>query len=277
MLEPSEREAIAAYYLEMDSSFAHWGSPPAYEMHYGYKESPSADHFESLARMNAVVAELAGIGPHDAVLDAGCGVGASALWLAMHAGARVHGISLSPLQVAKAEQVAAQRGLAERPRFSVQDYTATAFPDRSFDVVWAMESLCHAPRKDEFLREAHRLLRPGGRIVVADYVLARSSLGRVELAVLRAWADGWVMAMPPTQHRFAEMLARAGFSEPHWYDLTDAIRCDAHEMYRRGHAGLEEDRRSATQRRIAHVEACMAQKVALDRALWRYVVVVGAK
>lgn len=277
MLERREREAIVAYYREMDSSFAHWGSPAAYEMHYGYKESATADHFESLVRMNAVVAEFAAVRPMDFVLDAGCGVGATALWLAAHRGAVVHGISLSPLQIAKARRTAAQRRLAERVHFSAQDYTATAFEAGSFDVVWAMESLCHARRKEEFLRESRRLLRAGGRIAIADYFQPRESLGADDFDTLRAWSDGWLMSTPPGVRRFRDLLASAGFCDVRTHDLTDAIRFDAEEMHRRGREGLRQDLMGATPRRLAHVQACIAQKLALDRGLWRYLVFTGVK
>jgi cyclopropane fatty-acyl-phospholipid synthase-like methyltransferase len=275
MLEASEREAIVAYYREMDSSFAHWGGPAAYEMHYGYKESASADHFESLARMNAVVADLASVRPLDVVLDAGCGVGATALWLAENRAAVVHGISVSDLQIGKARRAAVSRGLASRVHFSVQDYTATEFADASFDVVWAMESLCHARRKEEFLRESRRLLRAGGRVAVADYFLTREPADACDHAALRTWAAGWAMSTPLGEGAFKDLLRDCGFRRVRSHDLTDAIRPDADEMCRRGREGLLEDVLHATPRRLAHVQACIAQKQALDRGLWRYLVFVG--
>ena len=277
MLRASEREAIVAYYREMDASFAHWGRPGAYEMHYGYKTSPASDHFDALARMNAVVAELADVRAGDVVLDAGCGVGATSLWLVEHGGVSAHGVSLSPLQVGKAAREAALRGVGTRAAFSVQDYTATDFAAGSFDVVWAMESLCHAPRKDEFLAEALRLLRRGGRIAIADYFRARAALRPEERSALRAWADGWAMALPPPADRFRRRLEQAGFRDVRCHDLTPYIEPDAAEMHRRGRGGLAEDLAHASPRRLAHVRACMAQKLALDRGLWRYLVFTGTR
>lgn len=277
MLNANEREAIVSYYREMDASFAHWGRPGAYEMHYGYKTSPASDHFDSLARMNAVVADLAGVRADDLVLDAGCGVGATSLWLAAQRGVAAHGISISPLQVRKAARAAAARGLSRRARFSVQDYTATAFAAASFDVVWAMESLCHAPRKDEFLREALRLLRRGGRVAIADYFRERDALRAEERRTLRTWAHGWVMAIPPTAWDFRRRMEAAGFADVRCHDLTPFIGPDAAEMHRRGREGLAVDLAGASARRLAHVRACMAQKLALDRGLWRYLVFTGTR
>ena len=52
------------------------------------------------------------------------------------------------------------------------DYTATGLDESSFDVAWAQESACHAPDKKAFTSEMARVLRPGGRIVMAEYVVA---------------------------------------------------------------------------------------------------------
>lgn len=277
MLEAHESEAIVEYYRELDASFEHWGGPGAYAMHYGFKEAHEDDHPASLARMDAVVAECAKLRSGDVVLDAGCGVGESSLWLAAHHDVHVHGISLSPLQIVKARRLAREHGLARRARFSARDYTATGFAAGSFDVVWALESFCHAPRKAEFVREAHRILAPAGRLVVADYFRPEPALEPEDEAILRAWADGWVMALPPARDAFLELIERSGFVGTRVADLTDAIRADASEMDRRGREGLAEDLRSASPRRLAHVQACMAQKVALDLGLWRYLVVTAER
>lgn len=283
MLRPHEREIITAYYRELDRSFAHWGAVSPYEMHYGHSTAPSEApldepaHVASLRRMNAIVAERAKLRPGDVVLDAGCGVGATSLWMAKGCGVHVHGITLSSVQVEKARQSSVALGLEGRAHFSVQDYTATSFPDASFDVVWAVESLCHAPRKPEFLAEAHRLLRPGGRLVIADYFRPHEALAAPDRELLQRWADGWVMALPPWICDFKREVDGVGFVGVQAHDLTDAIRSSSAEMERRGRDGLEQDLQHGSARRIAHVQACVAQKQALDRTLWRYLVVVGER
>lgn len=131
-------------------------------LHYGYWDLHTKTHRQALLNKNRVVCEMAGIGPEQHVLDAGCGIGGSAIWLAKNVGCRVTGITVSVQQVRHARRHAQRHGVAERVDFQVADFCRTPFPDASFDVVWAIESSCYAVDKRDFFREAYRLLRKGG-------------------------------------------------------------------------------------------------------------------
>ena len=107
------------------------------------------------------------------ILDCGCGIGGSSLDLAQRFGARVTGITLSPVQANRARERAAQAKLTgETPpwaRFEVADALNTPFPDQSFDFIWSMESGEHMPDKVGFLQECYRLLKPGGKLLMATW------------------------------------------------------------------------------------------------------------
>src|SRR3984893_734509 len=81
------------------------------------------------------------------VLDAGCGLGGSSLWLARERGAVVDGITISEKQVKVANGSAAGMKLGDRARFHLKDFAATEFPDASFDVVWAIERSTRCARR----------------------------------------------------------------------------------------------------------------------------------
>src|SRR5262245_29829055 len=200
-------ESIVAYYDEtwLDYRLL-WLNGRNLSVHFGYADVTTRGHADALLNMNRVLADRAAIWPGERVLDAGCGVGGSSFWLAQERGAEVVGITPVASQVRRARRFAQPRDLLtdHRPptnhyrpttteatgntqdgsrfsvpgsrfghaRFEQADYTATPFADATFDVVWSLESLCHAPGKDAFYREAARLLRPGGRLVVAEYVRA---------------------------------------------------------------------------------------------------------
>lgn len=110
------------------------------------------------------------LGPHDRrLLDLGCGVGTAALYLADRLPVEVVGVSISPEQVRLAERYAARGG--PRPgtvRFRVADFTRLPHDLADLDFAFAIESFVHADPAAAFFREAARVLRPGGALVVID-------------------------------------------------------------------------------------------------------------
>ena len=99
------QQAIARYYREcwLDYRFF-WINRKNLGMHFGYWDQTTRTHAQSLLRTNEVMAEAVKIGPGDRVLDAGCGVGGSSIWLASERGATVVGVNVSPEQVGHARR-----------------------------------------------------------------------------------------------------------------------------------------------------------------------------
>lgn len=226
-------EAIIDYYDEtwLDYRIL-WLNKDNLAVHFGYTDDSTHGHTDALKNMNRVLADRVRIQPGERVLDAGCGIGGSSLWLATERGAEVVGITLAARQAAMAQTHALQRGLADHVRFEVADFTATPFPDATFDIVWAVESLCHAPEKSAFYREAARLLRPGGRVVVADFIRAGRPLDSTGERLLHEWLDGWAVPDIDTPGEHLEGLAAAGFSEPRLDDVTAHTRPSLRRLYR---------------------------------------------
>lgn len=72
------------------------------------------------------------------------------------------------MQVNRASTLAKQQGVGN-VQFQVQDALDMTFPDNSFDLVWACESGEHMPDKKKYIEEMTRVLKPGGKIVVATW------------------------------------------------------------------------------------------------------------
>mmetsp|Transcript_5157 Transcript_5157/g.19304 ORF Transcript_5157/g.19304 Transcript_5157/m.19304 type:complete len:444 (+) Transcript_5157:230-1561(+) len=104
------------------------------------------------------------------VLDVGCGIGGASRHLAkgFGVGTDVTGITLSPKQVERATDLAAQQGIPN-VNFRVMNALAMEFPDNSFDLVWACESGEHMPDKAKYVQEMVRVLKPGGTLVIATW------------------------------------------------------------------------------------------------------------
>ena len=104
------------------------------------------------------------------VLDVGCGFGGTSRYLADKLGpkADVTGITLSPNQVKRGTELAKERGLSNA-KFMVMNALEMDFPDNSFDIVWACESGEHMPDKEAYINEMMRVLKPGGKFVMATW------------------------------------------------------------------------------------------------------------
>ncbi|MHC5056509.1 MAG: methyltransferase domain-containing protein [Planctomycetota bacterium] len=108
----------------------------------------------------------------ETVLDLGCGAG---LDLYLYAGAvgpagKVYGLDMSEAMVAKASRNMTELGV-ERVEFLCAPADAIPLADASVDLVTANGIFNLSPDKDAVMREAHRVLRPGGRTVFAEIVL----------------------------------------------------------------------------------------------------------
>lgn len=218
------RQDIVRYYDQCYWDYrTSWCDARTLALHYGCWDETTRSHGEALLNMNRKLADAAAIRPGETVLDAGCGLGGSGLWLAERLGAVVTGITLSAAQAAHAGKNAARRGLKERVSFQVADFCATPFPDASFDVVWAIESVCHAVDKSAFIREAYRLLKPGGRLVCTDGYARKRDFDAAEWRVLRICLDGWEIPNLATADEFGGYLRQAGFDFVTFEDLTPRI------------------------------------------------------
>jgi ubiquinone/menaquinone biosynthesis C-methylase UbiE len=124
--------------------------------------------------------ELARLQPGAEALDVGCGTGTLALAVARRVGAsgRVVGIDPSAQQIARARAKAARRHAPIEFRTGVIE--ALPFPDQTFDVVFSTLMMHHlpAPLKRQGLAEIARVLKPGGRLVIGDFVRRQDRTGR---------------------------------------------------------------------------------------------------
>lgn len=164
-------QKIAHFWDQMSEGWqAIWGQ----HIHHGYYQGAKLlSPQEAQEQLIEKLAELAAIRSQSSVLDAGCGMGGSSIYLAKKLQAHVTGITLSEKQVAIATQQA-QRENVENVTFKVEDaLSLTSFADNSFDVVWSLESCEQFFDKKLFFQQAYRVLKPGGKLLLATWCSQR--------------------------------------------------------------------------------------------------------
>ena len=218
--------AVERYYdTTLDLYEELWGE----HVHHGYwdeGERPDADGADRHSATDRLVHELvgyAGVPAGASVLDVGCGIGGPALYLAGTLGCTVVGVTLSAQQAARAAQKAAEAGLADRTEFHQLDALSTGFPDASFDVLWAVESLMHIADRDAFFAEAMRLLRPGGRLAIATWSVRDGALAQDEQDLVDQILKHQVMPSFSSLEEHERMARAAGFTEVGSVDWSRAV------------------------------------------------------
>lgn len=225
------KKDVAEYY---DNTLSHyqrwWGLDQSLALHYGIWENDTKTLSESVMNTNKVMRDLAEVKESDLILDAGCGVGGAAIFLSETKNASVTGISLSQRQIDFAIKETQRRGLQNKVNFQLMDYTDTSFPDESFDIIWACESVSSVPDQTMFTKEAHRLLKKGGRLILSDFFL--TSDDQIDR---RNWMDKlaktWGITSFFSSQSFERSLSDEGFLNTQVYDYTSKIKKCAKRLY----------------------------------------------
>lgn len=168
--------------------------------HFGwYEAGDSGWRFSpAMRRMEHQLGRRLGLEAGSRVLDAGCGMGDVARTLAADFELDVTGIDILDFNLDEARRRSERAGFTGRTRFIECDYhDLSRFEDGEFDGVYTMETFVHAADAEQALAEFHRVLRPGGRLVMFEYSrtpdeqllpAARAAFDAVcELGAMPAW------------------------------------------------------------------------------------------
>lgn len=270
-------DEIAAYYDTTEVHYKRgWDLRHSLAMHYGYWDEKATTFRASLGRMNEALATFGGLSKEDKVLDAGCGIGGTSIFLADTLGCHVTGITLSQQQVETARGHAATKGVQTLTCFEQADFRATPFPAETFDVVWALESAVYDPEKADFCKEAYRLLRPGGRLVMGEYIKSPQPMKPRDKRIFHRWLDAWAIHDLSTLEHLAAVAKQQGFEGIKIDNVTPAIRKSSWRMFYGSlfltvlSAGYRLFNPKVSHFADNHHKGLRYQYPALRRGLWQY-------
>ncbi|HEV2150272.1 MAG TPA: methyltransferase domain-containing protein [Longimicrobiaceae bacterium] len=158
--------------------------------------------------------------PTSTVLEVAVGSGGPALFMARTTGAGVVGIDVNEHGITAANEMARAQGLELRVRFRCADAgQPLPFEDGSFDALVCIDSVNHFPGRLAVLREWHRVLRPGGRLVYTDAIVVTGLLTNEEIAARSS--IGYFLFGPVGENE--RLIREAGFELLRAEDRTEAV------------------------------------------------------
>jgi tocopherol O-methyltransferase len=194
-----------------------WGE----HIHHGFwlGNESAAEAQENLIKELACRARVA---EGDRVLDVGCGLGGSSMYLAREYDVMVKGISISPKQVSAARDQARRRGLLGRANFEVQDANRLDRDPAVYDVIWIVECSEHLFDKPAFIAECARHLAPGGRLAICAWLVGKN-LDSEQQKLIEAVRVGMLCPSFGTLADYTNWMKNAGLKIESAEDVTGHV------------------------------------------------------
>lgn len=199
-----------------------WGSGEENARTLGYADEWLNRLPDSVWESAAAVGNPFSLGPiytGETVVDIGCGSGADACVAALMVGedGKVFGFDCTPAMIEKAAGNAVTSGLTQMV-FQEAEMMALPLSDASADIVISNGAINLASDKDAVLGELFRILRPGGRLQIADMVRDPSNSNTTSCGGKESWADCVSGTLHPEV--FLEVITKAGFNDAELVSFT---------------------------------------------------------
>lgn len=215
MIVPREIQthaAVADHYDDLDAIYRGlWGL----DVHHGYWRTGRETPQEAVTALSELVAGELAFSAGARLVDIGCGYGGTARRFADR-GAEVIGLSLSQEQIAHAPP-------SSRVELRCADWLDNDLPTAGFDGAYAIESSEHMADKPAFFREARRVLRPDGRLVICAWLAGDDPTGWQLRHLLEPICREGRLPSMLTSGEYRDMAKFAGFRCVRYRDISQSV------------------------------------------------------
>jgi len=191
-----------------------------------YRDGDQAASTRDQQRMLRVVADSIQLHSNDLVLDVGCGIGSSAIYLAQEYGSKFTGLTPVTAQKEIASQLIEQAGCKNTVNIDIGHADTLNYPDAHFDVILFFESPCHFPDRQAFFDEAFRVLKPGGRLAGEDWLCIHTDNTADTRKKIAAICRDWAIPMLSDNFQYRQHLKLAGFERIDYRNLRAEANLD---------------------------------------------------
>ncbi|MCK5823526.1 MAG: methyltransferase domain-containing protein [Bacteroidales bacterium] len=279
------KKEIINYYDKSKVSYKDvWHLNTCLALHYGFWGKGVRNLKQALLKENDTLAKKVTIKSTDIILDAGCGVGGSSIYLSKKFNCHVYGITLSKNQAADATKAAKDHGVSNLVNFSVADFHNTKFENNSFDVIWFVESFCHSDNPHNLLMEMYRILKPNGRIIIADAFLSKKDISKKNNLILKKWLNNWAVNNIPDLSTVTGAFSNIGYKNINTSDYSNKIWKSAFLLYFYANSALAYGRLRRLIGKsygdnitIKNTIGAKFQYLALRKKLWQYNIISASK
>lgn len=219
---PEAAESVSDHYTALTDAMLKYNGDTL-SGHYGLWGPDTTTEREAQLRSNRILVQGCDLGPGRRVLDAGCGVGGTAIALAEKHSVHVTGLTICEPHVEVAAEQAQRRGVGHLVDFRCGDFMDMPFPDGTFDLVLNHESFCYAADKLAYFRGVYRVLKPGGRWQALDGYLSGGKMSEAQQALADATARYYHTPPLAAWRDVVAMLGEAGFEDIREEDLSSQV------------------------------------------------------
>ncbi len=190
-----------------------WGM----HIHHGYWQTGKETKEEAQENLVKLLVNKAGLKQNQRILDVGCGIGGSSIYLAKNLHANVTGITISPIQVEMANKNALQENVYID--FQLMDAENMTLK-KEFDIIWSVEALSHLDDQEKFFKNAAELLLQGGKFAIIDWFKRENLSEEDENRFIKPIKEGALTPEMKTMSDYKTYIEEAGLEVTDLEDLS---------------------------------------------------------